>query len=409
MAAYADRDTLAIVMPITMFKLTPIFQYLCTHSYLRSKIITFLNKIPIARLNVQTTLSGDTRLHVANFFFPRGSICLANSNYVFFKRSLSERHPHSSYSFRRMSKNLYFERCNNQRENVRRNETTCDVNENQQSYQNCKAVKGVEYEQRVKFITNGVDCDGGAVFKPKSRRDGSVESNSSRCSNSSERQAHPLSASARPDASPVRRPPANRSQKNVATKTPTTSRYQDDHDRPSAEEVYKKCYPMRHAPRIVSCDTLLNWQTGKYTRDDCGSGILPVRANYAINRRKLWCSTPLTTYQAMHGELGRKILCGEISLSRRINPDPPCSMCEIVQPLCRGYYRKYECDFSPCEKDYVLAKGLTKPRTKIQRYWEPCMTHEDLVDVRTFAPHNMALARDLRKKLEGTTGEAPCW
>ncbi|XKL62698.1 hypothetical protein PGB90_002531 [Kerria lacca] len=274
-----------------------------------------------------------------------------------------------------MSQNFHYEKNSNQRECQNKTDTKCDVFGNQQVYQNVEASKGVEAEQHVKFITNKSDINNnGSVicFQKKPSR---------RCIS-----GILYSTSVQDDR--------------VGGQSIKSPR-----KRPSREEVAAKCSKPKPPKRVVSCKVKEPyWQHGKYVQDDCGSGIIPLRLTFNSSRPK-WCKTPLTSYQAIHGELGRKILCGEEEITRTINPGPPCNLCEIVMPLCRGYYRKYDCDVSPCEKDLLYRTRRSKLLNKVERYWEPCMTIKERLDVNRFAPQNMALALKFMKK----SNSKDCW
>lgn len=174
-----------------------------------------------------------------------------------------------------------------------------------------------------------------------------------------------------------------------------------DYARKKNEDMIAKCYPPHPRRRMEVCKTPPPWQNGKYIRDDCGSGIIPNRMTYNASRQN-WCRTPLTSYQASHGELARQILCGEKVIERSIESGPPCNVCEYVLPLCRGYYRKYECEKAPCEEEYWSYKK--RPRDKVEKYWEPCASTYERIDVNNFAPHNVALGSHLKKR-DRTT----CW
>ncbi len=287
-----------------------------------------------------------------------------------------------------MSNNFHFQKNTNQKETENKVDTTCDVRDGQQVYQNLQTTKGVEAQHCVKYVTDALSVDDGQ----------SVTSSTKKARADSARE--PSSVSAAPAVSAKNGKPTKSDRRRG--------------ERPSREEIAEKCYDTLPGRRIVPCDSKeAFWRHGKYVQDDCGSGIVPHQKLDFYSNRRIWCSTPLTTYQASHGELGRKILCGEELISRRINPGPPCNVCEIVLPLCRGYYRKYECDFSPCERDYQVFKGgRTRPRTKVERYWEPCLSLKERSDVNKFAPQNVALAEELKKnalKKSGNVGNISCW
>lgn len=176
----------------------------------------------------------------------------------------------------------------------------------------------------------------------------------------------------------------------------------------TASERSAHCYPSQQGAGARPCDQEFTWQNGKYLRDECGSGIVPAHFGF-INSRKYWCRTPLSMYQATHGDLGRKILCRTTHVLRDIRPAPPCNMDEYILPLCRGYYRKYEC-IRPCEERFaVKERGQRQYRNSLERYWDPCVdkTEDRRQDIREFAPHNVTLGKRLRR-IYGTV-ELPCW
>lgn len=168
------------------------------------------------------------------------------------------------------------------------------------------------------------------------------------------------------------------------------------------------CYPVpRKATSTARCKDDFVWQAAKYVKDDCGSGIVPLRVDTSDPRR-IWCQTPLTMYQSTIGELARKMLCHEIVVRKRVNVGPPCNMCEHVMPMCKGYYRKYECRRN-CEEDHaVIRNGKKVYRDAIQQYWMPCLTLEEKreYDLSKDADHNVYLGKKLKRK----TGEkVVCW
>lgn len=300
-----------------------------------------------------------------------------------------------------MSPNFRYEKNCNSKEKEDKCDTKCDLRNNGQLYQNFQASKGVDTEQRVKYCTHGrryddrsSDCDQccsvtSATPRNECQRPGKP---AAKAGHHGREAGHAGGSS-------------NASGFSCYYKSgPGQPKCGDQYKRPTPKEVALKCYDKRPPKRIPSCHVDEPfWQHGQYVRDDCGAGIVTTKLGFHANR-PLWCKTPLTTYQASHGELGRKILCGETDLTRKIHEGPPCNICEDVLPLCRGYYRRYSCDYSPCD-DEVFEGGRRGPRSKIQRYWEPCATHLEKVDVSTFAPQNMALALLLKRKY----GEVPCW
>lgn len=169
----------------------------------------------------------------------------------------------------------------------------------------------------------------------------------------------------------------------------------------------ERCYDVPRRRRPQPCTIGPKWQTGKYKRDICGSGIEPAKFDFLATRRRLWCKTPLSMYQATIGELGRKLLCREAYIPRDVWPGPPSNIEEYILPPCRGYYRKYDC-LRPCEEDFAVCKqGKKVYRDRVQRYWEPCLTKEQkhILDINTFAHHNAALGLKVRR----FNLEIPCW
>ncbi|KAK7603103.1 hypothetical protein V9T40_003102 [Parthenolecanium corni] len=288
-----------------------------------------------------------------------------------------------------MSPNFRYEKNCNSKEKEDKCDTKCDVRGNAQLYQNVQMTKGVDTEQRVKYCTKARPDDCFSDCEPCR----SVSSTASKAD------------CPRPKAGkPAHHGGATGSGFSCYYKSGPSQSKCGEYKRPTPKEVAEKCYDKRPPKRVVSCHVDEPfWQHGEYVRDDCGAGIVTTKLGFHANR-PLWCKTPLTTYQASHGELGRKILCGETDLTRKIHEGPPCNICEDVLPPCRGYYRKYSCDYSPCD-DEVFEGGRRGPRSKIQRYWEPCATNLEKVEVSKFAPHNMALALLLRRKY----GDVPCW
>lgn len=168
------------------------------------------------------------------------------------------------------------------------------------------------------------------------------------------------------------------------------------------------CYPIPRKPTSVArCKDDFVWQTGKYVKDECGSGIVPHR-QLLSDPRRLWCKTPLTMYQSTIGELARQMLCDEIRVPKRVNDGPPCNLCEQVMPLCKGYYRKYECRRS-CEEEHAVVKNGKKVyRDAIQQYWKPCLSAEEkrAYDLSKDADHNVYLGKKLRRKIDDRVA---CW
>ncbi|KAK7592900.1 hypothetical protein V9T40_007652 [Parthenolecanium corni] len=179
----------------------------------------------------------------------------------------------------------------------------------------------------------------------------------------------------------------------------------------SRVEVSAKCYDVRRGRRREPCGKGIQWQHGKYVRDECGSGIVAKRLDF-LPSRKIWCKTPLTMYQATIGELARKILCREKIVPRDVKPAPPNNIEEYILPPCRGYYRKYDC-LRPCEEEYAYYKGGQKHyRDRVERYWEPCYSKDQKykLDINEYAPHNAYLAKKLRRyNLRAGDMDPPCW
>lgn len=168
------------------------------------------------------------------------------------------------------------------------------------------------------------------------------------------------------------------------------------------------CYPLpRSNHSTARCNDDFVWQKGRYVKDECGSGIVPLRMD-ASDPKRVWCKTPLTMYQSTIGELARQMLCNEVAVRKRVNVGPPCNLCEHVMPLCKGYYRKYECRRN-CEEEHAVVKdGKKVYRDPIQQYWKPCLTAEEKreYDLSKDADHNVYLGKKLKRKI----GEnVVCW
>lgn len=175
----------------------------------------------------------------------------------------------------------------------------------------------------------------------------------------------------------------------------------------SIADFNAKCYDHKRAVKRT-CGAGVKWQHGKYCRDDCGSGIVTKKFDFKPSRR-IWCRTPLTLYQATIGELGRKILCREKIVPRDVRPAPPCNIGQYILPLCRGYYRKYDC-LRSCEEQFAVCKnGVKQYRDCVQRYWEPCQSdwQKDKLNLCEYAPQNSFLALKLRRK--NNDCDVPCW
>ncbi|KAK7598273.1 hypothetical protein V9T40_006508 [Parthenolecanium corni] len=168
------------------------------------------------------------------------------------------------------------------------------------------------------------------------------------------------------------------------------------------------CYEIKRTGRQDKCDKKPYWKHGKYVRDECGSGIVPKSFLFKSNF-KLWCKTPLSMYQATIGELGRQILCQEIVLPRDVKSEPPSNIAEYIMPLCRGYYRKYDC-MRPCEEEYAVVKAGKKIyRDQVERYWKPCLSKDQKhkSNVNNYAPQNAFLGLKLRRR--NIRDDVACW
>lgn len=183
----------------------------------------------------------------------------------------------------------------------------------------------------------------------------------------------------------------------------------DREERKLTPEMSLKCYGLDFKMEAQECHKpTFNWQEGKYVRDECGSGMVPYQRKFRTGRI-VWCRTPLTMYQATHGELGRQVLCRETNILRDIRPAPPCNVCHSILPPCKGYYRRYEC-IRPCEEKFATKDkhGNKDYRDAVKRYWDPCVNQTDqaaAVDVNSFAHHNVALGMKMKRQLE----DQPCW
>ncbi len=168
-----------------------------------------------------------------------------------------------------------------------------------------------------------------------------------------------------------------------------------------------RCYPQPSKVSRPFCKDDFVWQRGKYVKDECGSGIQATKLDTRTRNRE-WCKTPLTMYQSTIGELARKMLCNEIGLPKRVNGSPPCNVCEYVLPLCRGYYRKYECR-KKCEEEHATFKdGKKVYRDVVQQYWMPCLSKEEKHshEIGKFYGHNEFLGNKLRRK---ANADISCW
>lgn len=309
-----------------------------------------------------------------------------------------------------MSANICFEKGSNQRDCQDSNDVCCDIRDNRQTYRNTKVSKAAEEQHHVKYISGRDDpdrCSQRCVVEAqccpqRGNSNSSGYSGGNGYSKPSKNNSKPSKSNGNCNG-------------NGGVKPCKKEQHYDDHDYSDQLKHYSAeggktlpphCYELPHVRKMQPCTKKTQWQNAKYCRDDCGSGIIPQRFDFRLSRR-IWCRTPLTTYQASHGELGRQILCGEKVIYRNINEGPPCNICEYVLPPCRGYYRQYDC-VKPCEEDeenYIYKDGHNRPRDKVERYWQPCEGNQERKDVNTFAPQNMALALKLRKKAHGVT----CW
>lgn len=303
-----------------------------------------------------------------------------------------------------MSSNICYEKDNNSKDNINQSDVCYDIQGKRQTFRNSRVSKGREEQQYTKYVT-GRDNPGDYYNPPRIDADDSDGQYFNVRSKYNPKSPKSTSSTRKnePRASP--RPPSYQEVKKGKVCEP-------DYRVTDGREMKKlppHCFQRPPARKYPPCTKKTEWQNAKYCKDDCGSGIVPLRYNYNVSKR-VWCRTPLTTYQASHGELARKILCGEKELKRLINDGPPCNICEYIFPPCRGYYRPYDC-IRPCEDEsdnLVFRDGRSRLRDKVERYWESCFTGTAKQDVNTFAPQNMALALKYRRKAFGGTG-APCW
>lgn len=251
-------------------------------------------------------------------------------------------------------------------------------------------------------VTHCVGKDGAIRLRTRTAKSTSGHSAKSRSVNGSKRSGHSRASKK-----------ANDSSHSKACKSPgSPSSKGDGHSKRITPDrnpitVAERCYELPPRVSREKCIKPPSWQNGKYVRDECGSGIVPVRMSFLHSRRKLWCKTPLSMYQATIGELGREILCREKIVPRDVRPGPPCNIEAFILPPCRGYYRKYDC-MRPCEEMYAFTKGDQKIyRNEVDRYWEPCMTREKngRLNINEFAGHNVYLGKQLRRQNENV----PCW
>ncbi|KAK7576643.1 hypothetical protein V9T40_012929 [Parthenolecanium corni] len=150
----------------------------------------------------------------------------------------------------------------------------------------------------------------------------------------------------------------------------------------SGPKSNSKCFQQPAWRKHEPCKTNFKWQHAEYARDECGSGIRPLKMTFTPNR-KMWCATPLSMYQSTI----------VYKLQRDVNAAPPCNVCEYSLPLCRGYYRKYDC-VRPCEEELARRQNGHKVyRDRVQRYWEPSLLEEQKPEksVRHYAQHNAYL------------------
>lgn len=223
---------------------------------------------------------------------------------------------------------------------------------------------------------------------------GSISSSQPSCKSLS---SHTNSETGSKDETKVRHKNSTRSAANTAKKKSSKGSHKSS-----------LCYPVpRKVPSTARCNDDFKWQVAKYVKDECGSGIVPFRLDLSDPRR-FWCKTPLTMYQSTIGELARKILCNEIAIHKRVNVGPPCNLCEYVMPMCKGYYRKYECRRNCEEAHAVVKNGKKVYRDAIQQYWMPCLTTEEKreYDLSKDADHNVYLGKKLKRKIGD---KVVCW
>ncbi|XKL63821.1 hypothetical protein PGB90_006185 [Kerria lacca] len=316
--------------------------------------------------------------------------------------------------------NVDYEKDNIEKANKTTANVMYDVHDNHQMYQNKKCTKGVEKHCCTKYRTG---C-GGSRSRSKSRStvskriaSPSIKSNRSQSASkmrkmSDSQKSHSQSrASQKSRRSSGSRTNGNDQSRNKVgkskSKSPMSKKVKSS--KSSIMERSAKCYEVKRGKKRQTCIEPV-WQHGKYVKDECGSGILPMRYNFRPSR-KIWCKTPLSMYQATIGELARKLLCREKVVPRDVKPAPPCNIEQYILPFCRGYYRKYDC-LRPCEEEYAYYKGGKKHyRDCVERYWEPCLTKEQKIklDINEYAPQNAYLAKKMLRMKEGDHMKLPCW
>lgn len=197
-----------------------------------------------------------------------------------------------------------------------------------------------------------------------------------------------------------------KSSPNKQVRSPSSAKQEKNESNKDLLLVQARCYEQPQRRKLAPCRPPIPWQEGEYVKDECGSGIVS-KKNLFHSNLKNWCKTPLTMYQSSIGEFGRQILCREIVIQKDVKPEPPCSISEFIVPLCRGYYRKKDC-LRPCEEEHVTYKrGQKVYRDCFERYWQPCLTQDEKVqlDVKMYAPHNSVLGLKMKRKFN----EEPCW
>ncbi len=293
-----------------------------------------------------------------------------------------------------MSPKIYYEKDNEKKEVEKSHDVKYDFDCKGQRYTNVEVDKDLQHRCHVKYVTN----DTGVTSEHSAKSLKSSSCKRSKHGSSSKHSSNPKHGFS-DDAAPCRRPTPS----TTASKKSCSRR--DSIKKLSPTEVAAKCYEVKQQKNFDTCHSV-KWQHGKYVRDECGSGIVPLRFDFKPNKR-LWCKTPLSMYQATIGELGKQLLCREKIIARDVKPGPPCNICECSLPPCRGYYRKYDC-MRPCEEEHaIVRRGEKVYRDRIQRYWEPCLTEEQkyTLNVNEYGPQNAALAIKLKRE----TMDIPCW
>lgn len=292
-----------------------------------------------------------------------------------------------------MGPKLGYEKDNVERENESTANVIYNVHDNKQLYHKKNCTKDVEKRTVTKYETGSQAQS--ALRSSTSRATTHHSPHSKASSSRSTHKSHTGHRSANHTGSPAGKSCSRRSSSRAKSKV----------------EVSAKCYDVRRGRKRESCGKGPRWQHGKFVRDECGSGIIAKRFDFRPSR-KIWCKTPLTMYQATIGEMARKILCREKVVPRDVKPGPPCNIEEYILPLCRGYYRKYDC-LRPCEEEYTFYEGGKKHyRDRVERYWEPCYSKDQKykLDINEYAPHNAFLAEKMRRfYTKGGELDPPCW